>query len=293
MGAPLGTAEDGTAQAGSARTGRAEIFPPAAGSWRHQSINIDGLRVVDASFAPYTVIPRHAHDSPGLGVLLDGELEIDIVGITRSCTAATVGTEPRWEEHVNRVGPSGARIVSIEVAAERLDGLGPCAPFLQRVHGFRDGVIAGTARRIVRELTQPDSASRLAVHSLALDVLVSAARADSGRGRRRQAPVWLSQAEELLRAHFLDSLDLDAIGSRIGVTALHLARRFREHYGVSPATYVRQLRIEWAAEQLTGGSGSISEIALTAGFADQSHFTREFKRHTGLPPDRYRRARRG
>jgi AraC-like DNA-binding protein len=105
--------------------------------------------------------------------------------------------------------------------------------------------------------------------------------------------VWLSQAEELLRAHFLDSLDLDAIGSRIGVTALHLARRFREHYGVSPATYVRQLRIEWAAEQLTGGSGSISEIALTAGFADQSHFTREFKRHTGLPPDRYRRARRG
>jgi AraC family transcriptional regulator len=256
-------------------------------------MNIDGLLVVDAFLAPYTVVPRHAHENPGLGVLLDGEMEIDIVGITRSCTASTVGTEPRWEEHVNRVGPSGARIVSIEVAADRVGGLGPCVPLLERVHGLRDGAIAGTARRIVRELTQPDSASRLAVHSLVLEVLVSAARADSSRGRSRQPPVWLSQAEELLRTHFLDSLDLAAIGGRIGVTALRLARRFREYYGLSPATYVRQLRIEWAADQLAAGSGSISEIALAAGFADQSHFTREFKRQAGLPPGRYRQARRG
>jgi AraC family transcriptional regulator len=280
-------------EAGTARPGCAEILPLAAGSSQHESMNIDGLLVVDAFLAPYTVIPRHAHENSGLGVLLDGEMEIDIVGITRSCTASTIGTEPRWEEHVNRVGPSGARIVSIEVAADRLACLGPCVPLLERVHGFRDGVIAGTARRIVRELTQPDSASRLAVHSLVLEVLVSAARADSSRGRSRQPPVWLSQAEELIRTHFLDSLDLDAIGGRIGVTALHLARRFREHYGVSPATYVRQLRIEWAADQLAAGSGSISEIALAAGFADQSHFTREFKRQAGLPPGRYRQSRRG
>jgi AraC family transcriptional regulator len=288
VGAPLGTTEAGTA-----RPGCAEILPLAAGSSQHESMNIDGLLVVDAFLAPYTVIPWHAHENPGLGVLLDGEMEIDIVGITRTCTASTFGTEPRWEEHVNRVGPSGARVVSIEVAADRLGGLGPCVPLLERVHGFRDGVIAGAARRIVRELTQPDSASRLAVHSLVLEVLVRAARADSSRGRSRQPPVWLSQAEELLRTHFLDSLDLDAIGGRIGVTALRLARRFREHYGVSPATYVRQLRIEWAADQLAAGSGSISEIALAAGFADQSHFTREFKRQAGLPPGRYRQARRG
>jgi AraC family transcriptional regulator len=288
VGAPLGTTG-----AGAARPGCAETLPLAAGSSQHESMNIDGLLVVDAFLAPYTVIPRHAHENPGLGVLLDGEMEIDIVGITRSCTASTFGTEPRWEEHVNRVGPSGARIVSIEVAADRLAGLGPCVPLLERVHGFRHGVIAGAARRIVRELTQPDSASRLAVHSLVLEVLVSAARADSSRGRSRQPPVWLSQAEELIRTHFLDSLDLDAIGGPIGVTALRLARRFREHYGVSPATYVRQLRIEWAADQLAAGSGSISEIALAAGFADQSHFTREFKRQAGLPPGRYRQARRG
>jgi hypothetical protein len=139
--APLGTTEAGTA-----RRGGAEILPLTAGSSQHESMNIDGLLVVDVFLAPYTVIPRHAHENPGLGVLLDGEMEIDIVGITRSCTASTIGTEPRWEEHVNRVGPSGARIVSIEVAADRLAGLGSCVPLLERVHGFRDGVIAGAAR---------------------------------------------------------------------------------------------------------------------------------------------------
>jgi hypothetical protein len=61
VGAPLGTTEAGTA-----RPGCAEILPLAAGSSQHESMNIDGLLVVDAFLAPHTVIPRHAHENPGL-----------------------------------------------------------------------------------------------------------------------------------------------------------------------------------------------------------------------------------
>lgn len=89
------------------------VQPMAAGSAQCSSATIDGLHVIDAWFAPGTTLPLHAHDSPGMGVLLDGDLEIDIVGTTRVCGPGTVGAEPQWEEHVNRVGPAGARVVSM------------------------------------------------------------------------------------------------------------------------------------------------------------------------------------
>jgi AraC family transcriptional regulator len=47
------------------------------------------------------------------------------------------------------------------------------------------------------------------------------------------------------------------------------------------------LRLEWAAARLSE-ERSLAQIALEAGFADQSHFTRAFRRHFGVTPGRYR-----
>ena len=47
-------------------------------------------------------------------------------------------------------------------------------------------------------------------------------------------------------------------------------------------------RVEFAARELTGTRLPLSEIAIAAGFCDQSHFTRLFKQHTGMSPQEYR-----
>ena len=66
-------------------------------------------------------------------------------------------------------------------------------------------------------------------------------------------------------------------------------RAFRARFGVSVGTYVRRERIRWASRALRNTDAPIAEIALQAGFADQSHFTRTFVRHMGVSPGRYRR----
>jgi AraC family transcriptional regulator len=72
---------------------------------------------------------------------------------------------------------------------------------------------------------------------------------------------------------------------------VRLARTFRRQRGESVGDCVRRLRVESARRLLEDGRQPLSEVALAAGFADQSHFTRVFRRLTGMTPGEYRRTR--
>jgi AraC family transcriptional regulator len=92
----------------------------------------------------------------------------------------------------------------------------------------------------------------------------------------------------MLEAHFLDDLSLSTIAQAVGVHSVHLSREFRRHYHSSVGEYIRKLRIEYACKQMLNPDLSLAEIASAAGFADQSHFSRTFKRLVGIPPAVFR-----
>ena len=62
----------------------------------------------------------------------------------------------------------------------------------------------------------------------------------------------------------------------------------RTRLGESPATYFRKMRLRYGAWVLRHSTASISHIAVDTGFADASHFGREFKALTGVTPRHYR-----
>jgi AraC-like DNA-binding protein len=69
---------------------------------------------------------------------------------------------------------------------------------------------------------------------------------------------------------------------------VHFAAVFRRHYGCSVGEYLRRRRVHRARQRLAETDLPLAEIATEAGFADQSHLTRMFKRFVGLTPGQYR-----
>jgi AraC-like DNA-binding protein len=82
---------------------------------------------------------------------------------------------------------------------------------------------------------------------------------------------------------------LGTLAAELGASRYQLIRAFKQHVGLTPEDYRRQLRVE-RARHLLASRRPLADIAAAAGFADQSHMTREFRRLTGLTPGVYRRA---
>jgi AraC family transcriptional regulator len=94
----------------------------------------------------------------------------------------------------------------------------------------------------------------------------------------------------LLHDQFLERISLTAAASFAGVHPAHLSRAFRSYYVCTLSDYLRHLRLEQAKRELTTSSTPLSEIALAAGYSDQSHFSTAFRRHTGFSPGQFRRS---
>jgi AraC-like DNA-binding protein len=103
-------------------------------------------------------------------------------------------------------------------------------------------------------------------------------------------PAWLERARNILHDRFDEQAKLSEIARAVGVHPVHLARQFRKYYGSSVGEYLRQLRIEFACHQLLASDDPSAKIATSAGFNDQSHFCRTFKRLRGTTPGKFRTA---
>lgn len=156
----------------------------------------------------------------------------------------------------------------------------------------RDPDIAAHLRRFHR-LTERAGSSVLERESqltrtLVLLVSRHATGAWSARspGRERRA---VTVSTEYLCEHADENVSLRTLARIAGLSPYHLCRVFRQTVGVTPHAYQAQIRIRRAKSLLRAGL-SIAEAATAAGFYDQSHLTRHFKRILGLTPGRYVRS---
>jgi AraC family transcriptional regulator len=95
-----------------------------------------------------------------------------------------------------------------------------------------------------------------------------------------------------LHEHIDNNIDqrisVETLAKLANLSVCYFVRAFKQSVGLTPHDYLIRRRVERTMELLSGTDMSLSEIALAAGFADQSHCARRFRQHVGMSPRDYR-----
>lgn len=247
---------------------------------------VGGFLLSETHYPRRRAAPPHLHALPYFGFLLAGGYVEQISRRPVSFAPLSFVFHPAGDVHFGHVGDSGARLLHVEIAPNVVDQLWDDCPLPAESLERHSGLLVSLSQRLYREFRSTDAASSLVIEGLALQILGELARRvpqpDNG-------PRWLHRAREVVHSECSRPLTIQSVAAEVGVSSVRLSRAFRKAFGESLGSYQRRLRIRQACDLLCNEEMSVAEIALVTGFADQSHFTRVFRRITGTTPAAYRR----
>lgn len=250
---------------------------------------IGGLEIVEALYPPNSRQPRHTHALASFSFVMRGSYVESYGPKSLTRQASTIVLHPPQESHAVDYRNEPVRILSVQIDGATLSHLKERAMVFESRVSRRSETIDWLGHRLYQEFRKADELSALALEGLVFETLAEASRARVERDEHR--PIWLRRAEEFLNDNFTNSFVFRDVARTAGVHPVHLGRVFRKSHGCTVGEYVRQLRLEFAAREIAGSESPIGDIALAAGFSDQSHLTNAFKANLGITPSAYRRLR--
>ncbi len=249
--------------------------------------SVAGLTLTETHYPARIKLPRHRHARAFFCLVLQGSYTEHYGARTQACDPTTLLFHPPQTAHADEMHRDEVRCLNVEMDESWLARAHAHAAEPGDVVAFPGGPVSHLALRIYRELRAPDSLSALTVEGLGLELLAESFRRHPP-AEARGAPPWLAQVRNLLHDQFRAPVHLGAGAQAVGIHPVHLAREFRRRFGCTVGEYVRRLRIDYARRQLAASDVPLAEVAAVAGFFDQSHFTRTFKRLTGMTPAQLR-----
>jgi len=254
---------------------------------RARTLCVSGLRITDTTHAPGDSTPPHFHERPYICFVMRGGFSERAGRNTADCGTGGVVWHPAGDPHHNAFGADGAACLNIEldpVWQARLENAGALPEARAYLRGGSASWLAG---RVREESLRGDDLSPFVIEALVCALVAEMARSHSTGSRR---PEWLSQALSRLRDEFLSPPSTETLAADVHVHPSHFARVFHRHVGSTVGDFVRTLRIEWVCGQLMRPDHRpLSELSFEAGFTDQAHLCRTFRRVTGMTPGAFRR----
>lgn len=262
---------------------------PVNAGGRDRSSDFGGFLVTETVRRPGLVLHPHYHAHANIALVRRGVFVETIGKRPYDVGPGSLILRPAGETHSNHYGREEARSLIIEVGPQRLEAIRQTSDVLDRASFHRNPAVLTLTRRMHNELYWRDEASRLAIEALILELLSEAVRQGSA-GRQSHRSRGFREALDFIHARFSERIGLSDIAVAADVHPAHLAKMFRRNCRCTVGEYIRRLRLQAAEHDLLSSGKTLSQIALDAGFYDQSHFSRAFRLHTGRTPSAYRAA---
>lgn len=277
-------------------TKTSDVPPPVLPNhqfWRDEALPFLEARAIHDGRA--VCYARHAHETFSIGTVTGGQ-SIYVNGKVRERIAAgaVVVMNPGDAHACNPLGhqPWSYRMLYVdafwlsrlqhELGFSKNRGL---RAFSTRVT-YSPSLYAGLNQ--LYAILNDERAEQLHKHSAAISFFAEVQRQlDPAPGVPAEANHKLARAAEYIDAHCTRALKLDEICTAADLSASYLIRAFKQRYGMTPHEYLLNRRIQFCRARLRRGQ-AIADLALEAGFADQAHFQRAFKRLVAATPGQYR-----
>jgi AraC-like DNA-binding protein len=278
--------------------GRLTLMEEGEGAQLRIAADLDGLELIEAVHRRPR-FARHAHPTYALGVVRWGANRFRYRGAFHTAAAGTLCTVTPDEVHsVEPAGDLGfayrciyPSVALLGAAAEALGG-----KRLTRTLALPPVIDDAKAARLLHSLFEAeDGTPRLAREGrlLALLARVVARHAMRPVALRVRVPpaAAIARARDYLAAHCSENVALARLAAVAQLEPFALLRGFARAYGLPPHSWQLQERVRLAQALLRAGVAP-AEVAAAAGFSDQSHLNRHFKRLLGFTPGRYGHAQR-
>ncbi|MGZ3873583.1 MAG: helix-turn-helix transcriptional regulator [Mucilaginibacter sp.] len=244
---------------------------------------VNGVRITRTAYRPNPVFEEmHAHANPHFSLVLCGGNLEKRKNKELERTPGKLTFYHSGELHQNLHGARSSQHLNIELEPAFFAWSGLNETELSDVR-CSDPAVKFQLIKIGRELSFPDELSALNVQWLFLELLEKSAAVKKG------LPGWLKILDAYLQEHFRETLSLEELARICGVHPVTISKHFPAFYGHTLGEHVRQLRIDASLALIKTTQLTLSEIAAACGFADQSHFIRNFKSYTGFMPKKFRR----
>ncbi|HEY3761629.1 MAG TPA: AraC family transcriptional regulator [Verrucomicrobiae bacterium] len=249
-------------------------------------------------------------DSVEICLNLEGEAEFSVGGKKQPLSPATAAFYSRGRQSLDahRLPQQRHQFITIEISRDFLKrrigksatGLHPqIRPMLA---GKKSATMISEARKLTAEQQRlvpalrnspaPLAGRRLWFESKVLELMsefffVPAEKEFFCERQKRVTQERVQKVVELLRSNLAEPPDLMELGRRVGCSPFYLSRTFSQEIGTTIPQYLRQLRMERAAELLRSGKFNVTETALEVGYSSMSHFSQAFCQTMGCCPNIY------
>jgi AraC family transcriptional regulator len=244
-----------------------------------RSVQARGLALVDQHTQRGNILPRHRHGHAWFTFLFAGSYIERLSSLERSCSAGMVIWHPADLVHANNFVSDGHNL-NLVIAPEWLEGLPPEISLPDSARSWEGGLPYRIGLELYRSLNQDAQIS----HESVCNLISVCASGKPAHGQTR----WLPLILDWMNDEYSYTLTLSQASTQAGVHPVHVSRSFRHTLGCTFREYLTLIRIRRGTDLLKRSSTSITEIAFACGFSDHAHFTRTFKRATGLTPTAYR-----
>lgn len=246
----------------------------------------DNISIIDSLYQSNTILSAHEHDTFHLVLVKNGMYEECFLKQKRILEKGDLIIHPGFQQHENKIFKNNTSVLNIEVSSEWMNKFG-----FDNNYNIENRIFQGAITKHLHDLlciyANNFHCNYIEIESLFIDIF----------NNIKQQTIKLNGTNRIISRvkSFLQEADvysnhsLQDIGINLNIHPIYLARLFKEKTGMTIGEYTRKIKIDKACKDLIYSKNTITEIAISSGFYDQSHFIRVFKQNFGTSPLKFRK----